>query len=240
MVAVIDLRCPFFTYTKSPPANLTEFPQLMVELKRFSSELPNGSRPAPPSVSRILKSERKNEIMIRLLQRVSLPSLCALVLVFIPLSAWAQSTATTQQDRTDQTGVNQTNQNVDHTQDQNQNQYQNQTDINRQKPSDTSDPNAVQNRQDANTQTNTQQNTTTDTQRSTGATTMPENKQPANRSRSEHRSDVEQKAQTDRNQTDDANRGLPATASEVPLLALTGFASLIGAFAIRVLAKTSR
>src|SRR5207253_88161 len=121
-------------------------------------ELSNGRMPAPISVRRILKSEKENRIMVRLLQRVSLPFLCGLALILIPLSTWAQSAATPQ-DRTDQTDVNQANQNVDHTQDQNQSGQSNlgRNDMNRQKPSGSSGSNAMQKQQNPSTQTDTQQ-----------------------------------------------------------------------------------
>src|SRR3989442_4397217 len=164
--------------------------------------------------------------MNRLLQRVPLPLLCGLSLILVPISTWAQSTTATPQDRTDQTDVNQANQNVDHAQDQNQDQDRGgqrnlgQNDINREKPSGTTDPNATQNQQNSGAQTKTHQDA---------------NKQPANRSESEYGKDVNQ-----RNQADNANRELPATAGELPLLAITGFLSLICACATRAFAKSIR
>ena len=160
--------------------------------------------------------------MIRLLQRISLPFLCGLALILIPLSTWAQSAASPQ-DRTDQTDVNQANQNVDHTQDQNQNQSgqsNGHNDMNRQKPSGSSGSNAVQNQQNPSTQTDAPQ----------GA-----NQQRGDRSATQSGGDVNQG-----NQADNANRGLPATAEELPLLALIGCLSLIGAFATRAFAKSNR
>src|SRR5438105_2935305 len=119
------------------------------------------------------------------------------------------------------TDVNQTNQNVDRTQDQNQ------SDANRHKPSENTQ------------QPYTQQNTPTEKQRAT-ATTIPENKQRLNPSTSEYGNGVNQKDQSDSNQTDNTNRRLPATAGELPLLALAGFVSLIFAFATRAFAKSNR
>ena len=170
--------------------------------------------------------------MIRLFQRVSLPLLCGLVLILIPLSTRGQSTAPPQQDRTNQTDVNQTNQNADRTQD--RNQYQDRsgqsnpgrTDMNRQKAPESSNPSARQNQQN----TNTQQNTTRGTQRRNRATNR--RNRTNNPSTSEYGSDVNQKNQGDNaNRSDNANRELPATGSELPLLALIGFASLIAALA---------
>jgi hypothetical protein len=192
-----------------------------------------------------------NRVMIRLFQRVSVPLLFGVVFTLIPLSSWGQSTAPDSQDRTNQSDVNQTNQtnqtnqNVDRTQD--QNQYKNRsgqsnrqsntgrTDTDRQKTPDTSNPNAIQNQQN----TNTQQNTTKGTQRRNRAANR--KNRTTNPNATQSGSDVNQKNQSNNaNQSEDPNRTLPRTAGEMPLLALIGFASLIGAFAVRTFAKSTR
>src|SRR5437764_835338 len=171
--------------------------------------------------------------MIRLFQQVSMVFLCAMALTLIPLSTWGQSAPPTQQDQTNRTDVNQTNQNVDRTQD--RNQYQNrsgqsnpgQTDVNRQRTPET--PSARQNQQNTNTQQNTKRETQ---QRNRGSNRR---NRATNPNTSASGSDVNQK-----NQGDNASRALPATAGELPLLALVGFASLIGSFAARTFAKSNR
>ena len=236
-------RCayPMFRLHKKSLSVSGQNPLPVVKSRGLAMEIVQWKPGCETYYGRMLKLERGNRVMIRLFQRVSLALLCGLVLILIPLSTWGQSTAPAQQDRTNQTDVKQTNQNADRTQD--RNQYQDRTgqsnpggtDINRQKAPESSNPGASQNQQN----TNTQQNTTRGTQRRNRATNR--RNRTNNPSTSEYGSDVNQKNQRDNaNRSDNANRALPATGSELPLLALMGFASLIAALATRTFAKSNR
>src|SRR5882762_4460572 len=108
--------------------------------------------PASPFRKENRKNQkRRNEIMNRLFQRLALPFICGLALIVIPISTSAQSTPAatqngTNQNQPDQNQINQQNQtkqNVDQGQSQDLNGHTNpdQSDVNRQKPSGTTDPN---------------------------------------------------------------------------------------------------
>ena len=153
----------------------------------------------------------------RLLERVVLSFVCALALVLIPVSySWGQ------QDQTDRNSINQQNQvdrSSENTQDVDRDSNLRQ-DTTREKSSSSVNQNTPQNeRQDqsvSGSQTAKEsQRTTTSTSTSTSQTTYG-------------------------NQAGESRKGLPATAGELPLLALIGVLSLAAAAGTRLFAKSTR
>jgi len=155
---------------------------------------------------------------------VLLSLVCALALVLIPLSyssLWAQSNSEyTQQNKTETKSVDQNTLPGDVTQDNNLNQSPSQSQSNlpqstREKPSEVTTESQ---------RTTTQPSqTTTESQRTTPSqTTSPE-------------SATEQQKTSDQNASN--REGLPATAGELPLLALSGILSLVAAVGARSFAR---
>jgi hypothetical protein len=167
-----------------------------------------------------------------ILQRSVLAFVCALTLVLIPVSySWAQSSTPQQQDQVDRNGVNQNDQtNQDVNRDSNLNQDKqtnpsNTSDTNREKPSPTtSEQNRMQNQ-------NQNQN-------------VDKNQYDQNRTTTESSTERSQSTTTSKSTTDQAGEnkeGLPATAGELPLLALIGALSLAAAAGTRFArAKSTR
>ncbi len=172
------------------------------------------------------------------MNRIVLSFVCALALVLIPTSySWAQAT-TTQQDQVDRNGVNQTNQDVNRDSNLNQdtpNDSNKESDMNtREKPSSSEseqsttpnqdqDQNQSQKQDQYQNPTKTESQTTTEPKKSYGA-------QGTTSSSSDR---------TSTNQAGESREGLPATAGELPLLALVG-ALLLAAGARFARAKSLR
>jgi type IV secretory pathway VirB10-like protein len=161
-------------------------------------------------------------------QRLVLSLVCTLALVFIPMSYLRAQSTVPQQDQTDRNSINQQNTpDVDQNQEPNLNQEKsttpsNQDQTTREKPSSTEqDQNQYQQNQD---QQNQYQQNQPDTTRGSQSTTK--------RSRTMTQTE---RSTTQRDQS--SREGLPATAGELPLIALIGLLSLAIAFGTRTLAR---
>jgi cobalamin biosynthesis Mg chelatase CobN len=177
-----------------------------------------GSIPAGTSPMLSLKfSKGEMRMNRRLIERVVLSVVCAVALLLIPVSySWAQ------QEQTDPNSVNQNTQDVNRdSNNQNLNDDSNlNQDTTREKSSSpvNQQPTPQSERQD---QTVSGSQTTTTESRSTSSSTSSSTSQTTN-------------------QTGESREGLPATAGELPLLALIGVLSLAAAAGARFVAKSTR
>ena len=163
-------------------------------------------------------------------QRLVLSLVCTLALVFIPMSYLRAQSTVPQQDQTDRNSINQQNTpDVDQNQEPSLNQEKsttpsNQDQTTREKPSSTEqDQNQYQQNQDQ----QNQPDTTRGSQSTTRSRTMTQTER-----------STTQRDQSDQStQTGTSREGLPATAGELPLIALIGLLSLAIAFGTRTLAR---
>ena len=165
-------------------------------------------------------------------QRLVLSLVCALALVFIPMSYLRAQSTVPQQDQTDRNSINQqSTPDVDQNQDSNLNQEKSTT-------PDTSDQDQTTREKPSSTEQNTpsqdqnqyQQNQP-DTMRGSQSTTR-------SRTMTQTERSTTQRDQTDQSsQTGTSREGLPATAGELPLIALIGLLSLATAFGTRAVAR---